>query len=373
VLTNILNEMIDAAKAAGKIANYYRFNPNKISVEMKREEKQKHGSTPTPVSITDSEIESKVFSELRKKHPDFAFLGEESYGVNDEYRRKEHTFIIDPLDGTRAFIESIGVHDAEEVREYLSSLGIANLQDFKKIFGEGYFFDKKCAAPTEKGFTVWGLGAYLEEKEIDSANADKRFMKRISEHAIHIGLTKEGESVAGVVYLPMTDELYCAEKGKGAFLNNRRIFVSDNNNISTQRLVLGRYNIGSDKLDDKDMECIMRAMPFAKRALVVFGHKKLYQNLSFISNVPLEGSCGVKICHVADATYDVFLHTDGMPGLWDICAPEIILREAGGTCTDLLGQPFDYRKENPKLDHGFIITNGRLHDYNLEIIRKVLN
>jgi 3'(2'), 5'-bisphosphate nucleotidase len=83
------------------------------------------------------------------------------------------------------------------------------------------------------------------------------------------------------------------------------------------------------------------------------------------------GSVGIKVCMVATAEVDLYVHVGGGAKLWDAAAPEAILRAAGGAFTDWSGAPIDYRGPDLHLGHGIVASNGLVHEAALETIRRL--
>jgi 3'(2'), 5'-bisphosphate nucleotidase len=84
------------------------------------------------------------------------------------------------------------------------------------------------------------------------------------------------------------------------------------------------------------------------------------------------GSVGLKIGLVAEGERDLYVYTGGSTKLWDSCAPEAILRAAGGRLTDTHGRPLDYIAEDLHNRRGIIASNGPLHDHVLAAIAPLL-
>ena len=150
---------------------------------------------------------------------------------------------------------------------------------------------------------------------VDPLDGTTNFLHGIPHFCISIGLERDGEIVAGIVYEPTRDELYWAEKGAGAYLNDRRLRVS-------ARRQLGEALLGT-------------GMPFRDR-----GDQPLY---SAILSAAMTATCGVRrfgaaaldLAYVAAGRLDGFWEFGIKP--WDIAAGMILVREAGGYVSDLSG------------------------------------
>jgi len=85
------------------------------------------------------------------------------------------------------------------------------------------------------------------------------------------------------------------------------------------------------------------------------------------------GSVGLKIGLIAEKACDLYIHLSPRTKLWDTCAPQIILEEAGGRLTDLFGEEFRYDIEDLQNHGGICATNGAAHDETIRRLRPILN
>lgn len=165
---------------------------------------------------------------------------------------------------------------------------------------------------------------------VDPIDGTYNFSRDYGQSAISVGLLKDGEPYIGVCYDPYRDEMFTAEKGKGAYLNGKPIHVS------------GR------KL--KEAVIMAGSAPYYRElreeTIRVFG--KLY---IVANDFRRSGSAVLDICNVACGRFDAFFEVRLQP--WDYAGAQIIVTEAGGTATDLKGD---------KLQHdaptSVLVTNG---------------
>lgn len=153
---------------------------------------------------------------------------------------------------------------------------------------------------------------------IDPLDGTTNFIHGIPHFAISIGLqTHTGEIVAGVVYNPITDEMFVAEKGAGAFLNDRRLRTS-----------------GRKKLEDS---VIATGIPHKGRG----EHASYLRQLSYVmantAGIRRFGAASLDLAYVAAGRCDAFWETGLAP--WDIAAGSLLVREAGGWVSDTKGNP----------------------------------
>ena len=159
--------------------------------------------------------------------------------------------------------------------------------------------------------------------------------------SVSIGLEHQGQMIVGVVYDPMRDELFTAEKGGGACLNGKKISVS-----AVDILIKSLLSTGFP-YDRK--ECEMNNLDY------------FHDLLMASQEVRRDGSAALDLCSVAAGRFDGFWELKLKP--WDVAAGTLIVREAGGIVSDLGGKP-------AKLDAGEILaTNGRIHRQIVDILQ----
>src|SRR6202048_4126379 len=151
----------------------------------------------------------------------------------------------------------------------------------------------------------------------DPPDGTTNFLHGIPHFAISIALERDGEIVAGLVYEPTRDEMYSAEKGLGAYVNDRRLRVS-------ARRRLGEAVIGT-------------GMPFGDRADQPGYIATLGAIMGATSGVRRMGSAALDLAYVAAGRYDGFWEFGLAP--WDIAAGILLVREAGGFFRDPGGGP----------------------------------
>ena len=171
---------------------------------------------------------------------------------------------------------------------------------------------------------------------VDPLDGTQEFVNRNGEFAVHIGLAIAGQAMVGVVYRPMGNKLYSGVVGQGAFLEDasgrRALRVSDVAEPSALRLVVSRSH--RSKLTDA----------VAKRL--------------GITREQESGSVGLKCGLLAESAADVYIHTSSKSYRWDNCAPEAVLRAAGGILTDLGGTPYSYNGSELQNHRGLLACNA---------------
>jgi myo-inositol-1(or 4)-monophosphatase len=150
---------------------------------------------------------------------------------------------------------------------------------------------------------------------VDPIDGTTNFIHAIPHFAISIALEREGRLVAGVVFNPITDDLYWAETGKGAFHNDKRMRVA------------GRKALG---------ECVLATgIPFQGKNGHARMFKEMHQFTQRVAGIRRFGSAALDLAYVAAGRFDGFWEHD--LGLWDIAAGVVLVREAGGKCAEIYG------------------------------------
>ncbi len=171
---------------------------------------------------------------------------------------------------------------------------------------------------------------------VDPLDGTTNFLHGIPQFAISIGLERNDEIVAGVIFNPVTDELFTTEKGGGAFMNDRRIRVAARKVLSDSVIGcsiphLGRSNHG--------------------KSLVELRHV-----MGEVAGVRSFGAAALDLAYVASGRLDGFWQT-GL-NAWDMAAGILLIREAGGFVSDMAGG-------NDALNRGDIVAGN-------EYIKKAL-
>jgi len=169
---------------------------------------------------------------------------------------------------------------------------------------------------------------------IDPIDGTMNFLNGVPQFAISIGYEEDGEIKCGVIFNPIMNEMFCAEKGNGAYLNNSRVRVSNKKKIKDALLVTGGPK-GASKIKDK-----------------IFSE---YINISKkVSNVRKFGSAALDMAYVACGRFDGYWQRE--LNYWDLAAGVIILKEAGGFV--------DFFEEEAKspLKKNILATNSHIHE-----------
>jgi len=177
---------------------------------------------------------------------------------------------------------------------------------------------------------------------IDPLDGTNNFAHTIPHFSISIAYTRAGQVVAGVIFDPNRDEMFTAVKGSGAFLNGTSISVSEARSLQEAIIATGFY-YDRDLMMRKTLETI----------------EKLFE--ANIHGIRRFGSAALDLCWVACGRFDAYFEYKLSP--WDFAAGMLILEEAGGKCTDHMGNPLNLKSK------GIAVSNGQFHQEFLNIIR----
>ena len=178
---------------------------------------------------------------------------------------------------------------------------------------------------------------------VDPLDGTTNFAHHFPVFCVTLGLAYRGEIVVGVVYDPIRAELFTAERGAGAYLNNKRIHVSKTASLSESLLATG-------------------FPPFATNHDL---NIQFYFRFTMLSHgIRRAGSAALDLCSVAAGRFEGFWELKLNP--WDKAAGSLLVTEAGGRVTDLEGRPFDV------LGDEVFASNGLVHDEMIRVFSQVL-
>ena len=180
---------------------------------------------------------------------------------------------------------------------------------------------------------------------VDPLDGTTNFLHGVPHFAISIGLERDGEIIAGVVYQPISDELFWAEKGNGAFVDtptarSRRLRVSGRKDPARALVGTGIPHLGRGD------------------------HPAYFAKLTAVSahtaGVRRWGAAALDLAFVAAGRFDAFFEFNLSP--WDVAAGLLLVREAGGFVGDISGQPYALGGAS------ILASNAGLRDAMVEIL-----
>jgi myo-inositol-1(or 4)-monophosphatase len=178
---------------------------------------------------------------------------------------------------------------------------------------------------------------------IDPIDGTTNFARGIPHFCISIGLEHKGELIIGVIFDPIKNELFTAQKNKGAYLNGKKIKVSTIKTLKNTVLVTG---FAYDHFTNPDNNV-----------------KQLGDFLKISKGIRRLGSAALDFCYVACGRFDGYWERNLKP--WDVAAGILVLQEAGGRVTD-----YKNKKINLAVVNTIIASNGKIHSQMVKVIKK---
>ena len=179
---------------------------------------------------------------------------------------------------------------------------------------------------------------------VDPLDGTTNFAHGFPVFCVSMGLEYKGKMIAGVVYDPTRDEMFSAERGSGAYLNQRRIRVSAASKLGETLLATG--------------------FPSQKRHANPNIH--FYHQITLRTHgVRRAGSAALDLCYVASGRVDGFWEFNLNP--WDTAAGVLLVEEAGGSVTDFGGSPFQIASRET------LASNGLIHADLLNEFRQIFD
>jgi len=251
---------INAARAAGALTLQYFGGTYDIQ--------DKGGGDP--LTTADLAADALLKEHLLGARPDFGWLSEETVDDGDRLE-KERVWIVDPIDGTREFVEGL------------------------------------------------------------------------PEYVVCVALVDSGIPSVGVIYNPAEDLLYAALRGGGTFLNGKRVFCSEEKQLKTAASIVSRSEVKRGEID-----------PFRPH----------------LGPVDPVGSVAYKLALVAAGASD-FNFSVQAKNEWDVCAGDLLVREAGGQMLDLEGRVRTYNQPDPLIKDGLVAGNSDLTHQMLQLMSEL--
>ena len=237
--------------------------------------------------------------------------------------------------------------DFGEVSELqVSKKGAADFVSAADIKAEQTLFEELSKA--RPGYSFLGEERGLVEGTdkthrwiVDPLDGTTNFLHAIPHFAINIALERDGQIVAGVTYNPATSDLYWTERGRGAFMNDKRLRVSARTRL--------------------DESVIGTGIPFLGHGQHARFLKELHQISQRVAGVRRFGAAALDLAWVAAGRLDGFWERDLKP--WDVAAGMLMITESGGKVTDIEGG-------DTALEGGSILaSNTDLHPTLLEKLK----
>jgi myo-inositol-1(or 4)-monophosphatase len=178
---------------------------------------------------------------------------------------------------------------------------------------------------------------------VDPLDGTTNFAHGFPVFCVTLGMAYRGEMVAGVVFDPLREELFTAERGAGAYLNNKRLHVSPAKKLSESLVATGFPPFANNH--DRNI-------------------KYYYRFTQLCHGVRRAGSAALDLCSVASGRFEGFWELKLNP--WDKAAGSLVVLEAGGRVSDLHGGPFDLLADE------IFVSNGLVHDEMIKVFSEVM-
>lgn len=230
----------------------------------------------------------------------------------------------------------------------VSKKGPADFVTMADKKAEEILFEELKHARPDFGFLMEEAGEVKGKRDdirfiIDPLDGTTNFLHGLPHFASTVAVEERGEITAGVIYAPLTEELFWAEKGQGAYLNDTRLRVSARNKMDSALLATG--------------------IPFKGRG----DHEKFIAEMTefmpSIAGIRRFGAATLDLAYVAAGRFDGFWESDLQP--WDIAAGILMVKEAGGYVTDMKGGSSMLKTGN------IIAANDGLHAPIERVIKRV--
>ena len=178
---------------------------------------------------------------------------------------------------------------------------------------------------------------------VDPMDGTKEFVEGIPEFVVSVALVERGDPVVAVIYNPPADDVYIAVKGGGAFINGTRVFCTDTSSLEKAVVGVSRSEMARGEVDAID------------------GH---------VQEVRPIGSVAFKLAVVAAGAADMNISVQPK-NEWDVCAGDLLVREAAGLMVDLEGEVRLYNQPDPLIRGGLVAGNPTLTGEMLHLLAKI--
>lgn len=232
-------------------------------------------------------------------------------------------------------------HDFQEVEQLQVSMkSIGDFVSTADHNAEKIIVDELKYARPDFGFLLEEGGTILGKDPavrfiVDPLDGTTNFLHGVPHFAVSIALEFKGEITAAVTYDPVKDELFWAEKGVGAYLNQTRLRVSARKDMTSALFATG--------------------IPSGEHANKAEFVKKLNSIMPHVAGVRRFGAATLDLAYVAAGRFDGYFEAQCQP--WDLAAGLLMVKEAGGFLCDLSGGQDILHKGS------ILATNDNLHSY----------
>ena len=175
---------------------------------------------------------------------------------------------------------------------------------------------------------------------VDPMDGTKEFVQQIPEFAVSVALVESGTPVAGAIFNPVTSELFATTRGGGAFRNGERVFCTEPRRLTDATLIVSRSEEKRGEVD-------------------------LFRDQ--VGGIRAVGSVAYKLAQVASGMGDLNVSV-ASKNEWDVCAGDLMVREAGGEMLDLEGRVRTYNQSDPLIRGGLVAGNRQICHAMLDLV-----
>ncbi|MDP2630850.1 MAG: inositol monophosphatase family protein [Candidatus Uhrbacteria bacterium] len=204
------------------------------------------------------------------------------------------------------------------------------ISTIQKAFPDHSIFSEEAGKDKNKSPFQW---------IVDPLDGTINFVSGIEEYAVSIALSYRKKPILGIIYQPYGKRLYVGEKGRGAFLNGKKMHVSVTPNIIDAVLASDNTKNVSTRQENYDL---------------------IAQLCSRVRHIRIMGCSALHLARLASGTIDAYIKTTF--NYWDIAAGVVLIQEAGGRVSDLAGKPLQ------EGSRGIIASNGSLHSQCIRLV-----
>lgn len=206
------------------------------------------------------------------------------------------------------------------------------VDSIKKHFPKHAFLGEEAHSDAANSEHLW---------VIDPIDGTTNFAHGIPHFAVSIAYAEKGEVKAGVVYNPISGDLYIAEKGAGSFRNDKKLAVSKASELDTAVVATGFY-YDRGKMTEDTLKAVQEFL-----MLRVHGIRRF-------------GAASLDLCYIAAGQFDIYFEYRLNP--WDFAAGMLIVEEAGGVVGDCYGKKLEL------ISSGILASNGALQDKAVKVL-----
>jgi myo-inositol-1(or 4)-monophosphatase len=227
-------------------------------------------------------------------------------------------------------IRSKGTRDIVTDADYAADRSVRTILHAR--FPRDHFLSEEDSADARRD--LWTRAAASTESLwiVDPLDGTTNYAHRLPSFCVSIAFYRAGAVQIGVVYDPLRDEVFTAERGRGACLNGKRIAVS-----ATRRFE--DAVVGAEWARNQELR---------ERTVAIYARM-----VARVTSARAFGSAALSLCYVAAGRLDGYFHFSLSP--WDVAAAALIIEEASGRVTTPTGAPWDIHSQ------AYVASNGRLH------------